>query len=206
MSALNFFFVFALWSHSADKLPIHSFLYSWVLKANISSKSTLPFLGIQHMQKCQVRVFHNFLLQALIQMNGAWKIVFCLNHLNTAPCIVYTKLRPEHFSISCFLNLLAISSTVASRWHVNRLEPGCNRFSALFVFGHVQASFFRQIREIHIGLQLQAEGHYSCKAFLAREPDERLPIVVGRVNIEHFRIDFSADQHDEVTSFVLTLK
>ncbi len=60
-----------------------------------SSKSTLPFAGLQHMQQCC-----NFCFHALIQMNGAWNMVstmgsgfetmtfqswvFCLNHWTTA--------------------------------------------------------------------------------------------------------------------------
>ncbi len=32
----------------------------WILQADHSSKSTLPFVGLQHMQQYQVRVFHNF--------------------------------------------------------------------------------------------------------------------------------------------------
>ncbi len=55
-----FFFFVVLWSQSADKLTIHSIPCSWILWADHSSKSTLPFAGLQHMQQCQVRVFHNF--------------------------------------------------------------------------------------------------------------------------------------------------
>jgi hypothetical protein len=40
--------------------------------------STLPFAGLQHMQQCQVRVFPQFLFQALSQMNGALKMVSIL--------------------------------------------------------------------------------------------------------------------------------
>ncbi len=59
---LNLFFVVVvgLRSQSAYKLTIHSIPCSWILKADHSSKSTFPFAGIQHMQQCQVRVFHNF--------------------------------------------------------------------------------------------------------------------------------------------------
>ncbi len=39
-----FFFFFGLWSQSADKLTIHPWLCSWILSANHSTKSTLPFL------------------------------------------------------------------------------------------------------------------------------------------------------------------
>jgi hypothetical protein len=40
-------------------------------KPTIPQKSTLPFAGLQHMQQFQVRVFPQFVFQALIQMNGA---------------------------------------------------------------------------------------------------------------------------------------
>ena len=43
--------VVGLWSQSADKLTIHSIPCNWILKADNSSKSTLPFAGLQHMQQ-----------------------------------------------------------------------------------------------------------------------------------------------------------
>ncbi len=68
-----FFFFFGLsWLISLQFIQYH---VAGFYKPTIPQSSTLPFSGLQHMQQCQVRVFHKFLWKALIQMNGAWKMV-----------------------------------------------------------------------------------------------------------------------------------
>ncbi len=47
-----------------------------------SSKSTLPFAGLQHMQLMPGWFPLNFCFHALIQMNGTWKMVSTVGGLN----------------------------------------------------------------------------------------------------------------------------
>jgi hypothetical protein len=61
-----------MWEFGPGQLTsFHFILMKLDFISNPSSKSTLPFAGLQHMQQCQLRVFPQFLFQALIQMNGA---------------------------------------------------------------------------------------------------------------------------------------
>jgi hypothetical protein len=46
------------------QLAFISSLWSWIVTSQLSSKSTLPFAGLQHMQQCQVN-FHSIFASML---------------------------------------------------------------------------------------------------------------------------------------------
>jgi hypothetical protein len=70
---------FFCWCWNFVMVCWQAFISSLVMKldfiSQLSSKSTLPFAGLQHMQQCQAKFQLNFCFHALIQMNGTWKMV-----------------------------------------------------------------------------------------------------------------------------------
>jgi hypothetical protein len=67
------FFFLGIWSWLADKLHFNLSYEAGLYK---SSKSTLPFAGLQHMQQCQVNISTQFLLQAFDPNEWCLKMVF----------------------------------------------------------------------------------------------------------------------------------
>jgi hypothetical protein len=93
-----------------------------------------------------------------------------------------------HFLL-LFLILRDLGDSVAGRRTVNRLQSLSDLFSTFFVLGDVRASQSGVVSAIHVSLQGQADGDDSDEAFLAREEDEGLTLVVGPVHVDRFRID-----------------
>ncbi len=71
-AAFFFFFFLDFGLSRLSSLLFIQYHIAGIYKPTIPQSPPSHFAGLQHMQQCQVRVY----TQILIQMNGAWKMVF----------------------------------------------------------------------------------------------------------------------------------